>query len=470
MGVKMKKIVVVGNGSIGMLTAIMVKQVNPKYQVTVIGPQDRHGAASLAAGAMANVLAEVEVSYTGSEALTNRFIEIGLQSRSQWRELLEKTNGEHVITAQDTLVFLKRGASPFEADNFELMSKYVRDGNHGDYATQRQVAAISETIASNMQEAVLIIGEFAYDSRALFEHIDDLAESLNVLKIGLEATQVDLEAEEILLADGQRIAYDNLILAAGARTSQLLPPNTILSMLQGVGSAFVIPKASGLDSLGSHVVRTVNRGGAQCGIHTVPRTDGSLYLGAGNYVTEVGPAQHRIETLRYLFTIFENEYIKPSTAYSLTGEILLGYRPRSIDGLPMVGPLSEYPNVAVCTSMNRVGLTWAPFVARAVVAWTQDTDAFSHFEDWFPDRNPIPYGSDQQALKYFVESRLAAALEHSLISNEDREVEAKRQEIKSAGLELQSLIRGVVPMGEGLSINPDNWNAILGKYPLSCDR
>ena len=99
-----------------------------------------------------------------------------------------------------------------------------------------------------------------------------------------------------------------------------------------------------------------------------------------------------------------------------------------------------------------------------------DPGSFSLRILWCPDRNPIPFGSVESSLNYFVQSRLGAALEHKLISQEASSVSNREEEIRSFGSALQELADRQVGMAAGLSINPDNWNALVGRTQTSCDR
>jgi glycine/D-amino acid oxidase-like deaminating enzyme len=297
-----------------------------------------------------------------------------------------------------------------------------------------------------------------------------LAQELGVIRLDDECSIIDADKNVVRCESGMAIPFDNLVVAAGARSGDLLGDLGGLEMLQGVGSAFVIDKAPSLQPLMSQVIRTVNRGGAQCGFHTVPRSDGRLYLGAGNYIVRPDYANHRLETLRYLFSVFEGELLGQANSYPLTGQPVLGLRPRGLDGFPLVGVLTAAPNVAVVTGMNRVGFTWAPEFATEVVAWLGGRDAFSRYETWKPDRRPIPFASDQQALDYFVESRLSAALEHGMVSLDPLELQSKKDELLGVGQSLQAAMKEFIELPDGFSLTPDHWNPLTQAYDASCER
>jgi hypothetical protein len=88
-----------------------------------------------------------------------------------------------------------------------------------------------------------------------------------------------------------------------------------------------------------------------------------------------------------------------------------------------------------------------------------DPGSFSLRILWCPDRNPIPFGSVESSLNYFVQ-----------VSQEASSVSNREEEIRSFGSALQELADRQVGMAAGLSINPDNWNALVGRTQTSCDR
>ena len=133
-------------------------------------------------------------------------------------------------------------------------------------------------------------------------------------------------------------------------------------MLQSVGAALKIQMPN-CEKFKNLTLRSVNRGGAQCGIHAVPRKNS--YIGAGSYVTapSIDPT-FRTDTIRYLINCAESELFGKSEIYMSSMETIIGSRPRSIDARPLIGAFKEYPNLLVATGTNRVGLTWAPAIAE----------------------------------------------------------------------------------------------------------
>lgn len=451
------KIGIVGNGALGLMTALSIRTALPDAQVDVLGPKSRPFSASTAAGAMANVYAEFEAVPESQSGHEDKFLEWGLAGSAGWKRFLSESSGDAVITAQDTLVALKRGASDFEIANYlSVKDKCFQDGV-GSESSGDELAEFAGERSLNFEQVLRINGEFAFDTQALFRHLDAIAGHSHVAFVDANVTGIELDSGKLFLDSGESRAYDLLIIAAGAKTAALLDEGAMVEMFQGVGTAFRVPNfAKKFNRKLDFVVRTVNRGGAQCGIHYVPMIGGGLYIGAGNTVTKVGDPSVRFETVRYLLNTSESEFIGSEVGYQLEGEVVLGLRPRTVDGLPAFGPLQASPKTLVLTGTNRVGLTWAPAVAEAAANWVKSAH-WSGPEDWLPDRKPQTFASKKEAIRHFSESRLSAAIEHKLVSNDRDALAKKLSEFEEAGL---SALENLRDKYKSFIPNPDNWTAI----------
>jgi len=203
------------------------------------------------------------------------------------------------------------------------------------------------------------------------------------------------------------------MIAAGAFLEDLIPSSSIgIPIYHAVGTAMSLDRCPiGFDSF-KFVVRTPNRGGAQCGVHIVPRSAGRYYLGAGNYLAKNNP-EHRPETIRYLIDTCESEIFGRDTMYSARAELLLGSRPKSLDGYPVVGPLNNFNGIFVATGTYRIGLSLAPVIAQEFTNWIiGGGDVVAKYKNWNPERRPISYGSIEHAKKYYSDSRISNLIEH----------------------------------------------------------
>ena len=81
------KIAILGNGSIGCMLGLKIS--NSGHSVTLFGDKNRDKSASLAAGAMLNVMAEVEEGQLDFEPLKQKF-ELAYNSQRKWDNFISK--------------------------------------------------------------------------------------------------------------------------------------------------------------------------------------------------------------------------------------------------------------------------------------------------------------------------------------------------------------------------------------------
>lgn len=460
------KVVILGNGAIGSLAALVAKSTYPNLSVYLVGPKHRALSASVAAGGMANVYAEVEATKGFWTEIQSTYLSVGLRSRERWREFFQEFRLDSVITADNTHVYLKKKASSFEKANYEAMLKIVKEHRVGREISPK--AKVYRQLESNIEidSVTEIEGEFAFCTQSLFHALDKLLLAFQIHVVNTEISEEQLDfSEKTLLIPGssERISWTKLIVAMGARTNQILPKLKLVPMLSGVGTAIRLRNdRRNISVLRDSVIRTVNRGGAQCGLHVLPDSDKGIYLGAGNYITTRDDYAHRFETVRYLFHTFQQEISGRDMSYDMRGDLVLGLRPRSIDSQPMIGPLSGLEGVFIATGTNRVGLTWAPEIAHWVADWIGESGDQSPPREWSPERTPLSYGSKEDAIHYFVESRLGAAIEHQLLDESPEAISARKTDLRQRAERLIDSID--YSYGPDFLPHPDNWDALSNNF------
>ena len=139
---------------------------------------------------------------------------------------------------------------------------------------------------------------------------------------------------------------------------------------------------------------------------------------------------------------------------------ILGSRPRSIDGRPLIGKFKNFPNLLVATGTNRVGLTWAPAIAEYILSMLSLKEIKNEeiFEDWYPDRSLIMFGNIDSCIDYYVSSRLSNEKEHNLIELSSAEKDEKR--IRDYAEKLVKKVNTTLGIEENESIHPDGWGTI----------
>lgn len=456
---KLFDLVVVGNGALGMMAAVRVAATHPQWSVAVIGESSRPYSASTAAGAMANVYAEIEALSTEQKRYADKLLTLGQVSSAKWKAFLEATGGSNVVTAEETLVVLKKNAYSFEEGNFAAMTEVVLEDGVGNLETPNALEYFAGDRFQMFDSALRIKGEFALDSRRLIDHLDHVSKGLGIIHVDSKVSLVNPADTEVNLVDGRRVRARRIVVAAGAFTKSLFDSEAgLLEMFQGEGLALHVEEMPGGSSRPVEVVRTVNRGGAQCGVHLVPVGHNGLYIGAGNAVAEVGEPNIRFETVSYLLRAAETEFLGRHLGYQLRGNIRLGLRPRSLDGFPMIGPLSQWPQVFIATATNRAGLTWAPGIADFVVAWMDDKDPPEYLEGWNPDREAFFLGDSSALAQHYVESRVGNAVEHQIVDKNPEGIALARRQFRKVA---ETFLANETGRYDARTVNVDNWASVF---------
>lgn len=423
MGPKVFDIVIVGNGAIGSFIAERLGASGGGARIALIGPRSHPFSATLAAGAMHAVFGEVEETFDTSEKEQRAFA-LGLRSRPLWNAWFAETGAEAVVTTGSTVLFAKKEGTPFEVGNFSRARSMAMAHGCGEDLSQAEKSWIfkgTETPPESL-DALRVTGEFGFNPPALFDVIARRLEAFGVQEIDARAVSL-LEGEggrtRVTVEGGTPVEADRVIVCAGSETSALVKELfKVVPTLKGVGSALVLRdgRAEGFGI--SEVIRSPNRGGAQCGVHCVPYGDGRVYVGAGNYLSvEPGPT-HRAETIRYLTDRSEKEILGRSAIYYAQMDLVAGYRPRSLDGFPVIGSPAAHPGVFIASGCNRIGLSWSPVIWEAVDSWLNDAP-FDLFNGWNPDRPLKNWGDLDAACEYYARSRTANLVEHALLDPTD---------------------------------------------------
>ncbi len=219
-----------------------------------------------------------------------------------------------------------------------------------------------------------------------------------------------------------------LVMASGYNSSKLVKNIfKAVPVVKGVGTAFLLKHNYFTRNL-KQVVRTPNRGGTQCGLHIVPYDKNTIYVGAGNYLSNEIEPLGRIETINYLSRLLSEELLPRKVIYESQVINLLGYRPRSVDNMPSIGTVKNNNNIFYISGTNRVGLSWSPYEDEIMISNCGNKKIDKVFKNFRPDRKIYSWGNYDHAIKYYSDSRLANLLEHNLInSNNERKLQKKKK-------------------------------------------
>ncbi|WP_228708154.1 NAD(P)/FAD-dependent oxidoreductase [Amycolatopsis keratiniphila] len=360
-------VAVIGTGVAGLATAHAL--LSRGLTVTVIGPRPGRvpGQASAAAGAMLSLFSEADAGQPPDR------IELEVRHRLKafarypaWLDQLSGHSGHpEVPLAPGTWVV----ATDTERDHLETIAGAARAAAHP--AELHDQAAVDGLQPSTRPAAALWLPS---------EPSVDITRLLSTLAAAVvrhprarwhvaPATDVDLSAVEVRVhcADHHHVTCAQTVLAAGIGIPGLLGERgrdlDVPPILAGRGVSLLIDTSTPAIQ---HTVRTPNSAFA-CGTHLVPRTTtGTVYLGATNRLT-LDPVLSGGALLDEIATVIRDaaRVLDHRLGAASLARAQVGYRPYTIDHLPLVGPSAD-PRVLLATATYRCGVLLAPLLADLI--------------------------------------------------------------------------------------------------------
>lgn len=405
-------VVVVGNGVIGLSIAFELSQRANRPRVSVIGPPAREGAASVAAGAMLNAFGEATASTLAHPASAAKFA-VTRAALDAWPAWLDKLCGAARRTPrprslrEGTFIVLGATAGDETINNFHaIRSALVAYEEPFEEVSPAEVDGISPEANARPVRALYIPREGSIDAREVLALLEKAltANGVRLVPDTVERLVIaDGRVRGVRLADGGAMDAETVVVAAGSlsqRFIEQLPLGLIPPMLHGTGLALQTQRTRFPGA--NHVVRTPNHAGA-CGIHLVPLADeGHEYIGATNnlsFLPPVGPG------VGVSFNLLQNacEHLDRRLAYSRVRRWLVGRRPVTLDGLPMMGKVAACAGLIFASGTYRDGLHSSPVIAQHIADVVLDSAVtHPHFEHFAPERPPIQTTSVTGSIEKFV--------------------------------------------------------------------
>ena len=321
------KVVVIGAGVAGL--AIGWRLLQADCSVIILDRAQPGRGATWAAAGMLAVAAEMEGAPQAEH-------ELAMSSAALWPAFaaeLEQTSGQSIGYCRD-------GALMLAADAAELEAMRPR----GTVLDAAAVAAHAPMLA-NPIGALWAQGEGHVDNRAVAEAL-----TTAVLKAGGKIlpgeAAVRMDGHTVLTPYGSYRA-DAVLLAAGAWSGLLA--NVPITPVKGEVIALAPPP-------GAVLPKPMIWGN---GIYLVPRGDRLL---VGATVQEAGFDTHLTDAAR-IHLRSRAESLIPSLQGWTVAEQWAGLRPKSPDGLPLLGP-SHVPDLFIAGGQYRNGILFAPAIAR----------------------------------------------------------------------------------------------------------
>lgn len=411
--------VVVGNGAIGNAIALALSEQGTSNRVALVGPRERPGCASLAAGAMLNVFAELEKGALDHPASRKKF-DAAVKAANMWPQTVETINSKikkasAVKIEFGTQLVSNAAATDLDDVNFKAIVDYMDEYNEPYREIDpTEIEGIAPEPQARPLKAVLLEREGTISSKALHRAYDELfASQKNIQLFDELVASISVKGSDkvIQTKSGNTLTAPHVVLASGVEVhnliSQLEIAKKIQPMFYGVGTSIILKSQT---EVPTKVFRTPNRGLA-CGIYVVPYADNYCYIGATNFICPWPVPQPRVTSVHVLLEA-AMEQVNQSFYKAYMHKTIIGYRPTPLDTFPLIGETS-IAGLWLATGTKRDGFHMSPAIADAI------KDAiFSEkapFENVFsPERKLIFTMSREASINKCIDHMLSAGYQHKL--------------------------------------------------------
>ncbi|CDG87426.1 NAD(P)/FAD-dependent oxidoreductase [Xenorhabdus bovienii] len=413
-------VIVVGSGAIS--CSIAYELASRKYSVCRVGSLDRSNAASNAAGAMNGCFGEVTTGLVSSKYGKLKInMDFNAKKRwPQWAERLAASSGNHesLFTAQGTHIILNTaGTYEIDNNNYDAIVEVLTSYNEPYEAiAPKQITWLKPNDLVRPLTSLYIPDEHAVNSHQLLKMLDSafLSEGGTIIPENAKRILSKNEAATgVELQNGEAISADRVIIAAGVHSLDIISdmPNItklIPPLFAGNGVSMLLKLPEGMD-LPQSVIRTPNRAFA-CGLHCVPRGDGTLYIGATNILKNFPRTQASVSDVQFLLDCAV-EQLNTDLYFSEIISVQVGNRPISADGFPLIGECG-IKGLWLVTGTYRDGLHQSPLLADYVAnAIYGETNADLDLSDFTPIRAPLTGLTRNVAARETVQQMLGVGYE-----------------------------------------------------------
>jgi len=181
----------------------------------------------------------------------------------------------------------------------------------------------------------------------------------------------------VRLADGTRVAADAVLLAAGSWSGELAEQIGLSLPVEPVKGQIVLLRDE--PGLLKHIIKHDDA-------YLVPRDDGHILVGAS--MERVGFQRGTSDDVvnRLLQAAYR---IAPGLKCADIVQQWMGFRPGTPDGMPYLGPVERYPGLWVATGHYRNGVALAPGTAELMSRWILGEAPALDLSDFRVERPPV---------------------------------------------------------------------------------
>ncbi|MDQ7029283.1 MAG: glycine oxidase ThiO [Ardenticatenia bacterium] len=345
-------VVIVGGGIIGLSLGWYLARAGLTVQVVERGEAGR--GASWVAGGMLAPHAESE---PGEEALLPLLVE-GLRRWPAFVDELEAATGMSVDYRRDGALLVALDQD--DARKYRFWYEFLRELRQPvEWLSGYEVRKMEPYLSRSAVAAIWSPHDYHVNNQLVVLALKQaFTQAGGRLREHTPVEKVIVEGERVrgVLAGGERLEADIVVVAAGAWSSQLAGlPEDVCPPVRPVKGQVVILQMPAVEPVLQRVVWCVDA-------YLVPRSNGHLLVGAT--VEEVGFDPHL--TAGGIYHLLRRAWELLPAVYELPiVEMLVGFRPTSRDDAPILGP-TGVEGLVFATGHHRNGILLAPITAQTV--------------------------------------------------------------------------------------------------------
>ncbi len=430
------KTIIIGNGILACSTAFrLAKAVKKGDSIVIIGKPAREHSATLAAAAMLNSFAEVEVGSLDSAEDQYRF-ELSRKAGAMWpgfeKEIVAAAGKKYASESggkYGTFIINNTAADDLDDENFDAIVAALKKYKEPFESVEpRDIPNYLPEQRHRATRAIHITNERWMNPRYTMQKLDAALGSFAcVQRLDAQADRLTAKGGKIsgvVLDSGKIITGDRYLLATGATVSSLLERSKVGVKMQrvfyGVGTSIEIRSP---EFPHQACVRTPNRGLA-CGIYSVPYFQGPklkndhILIGASNFISAVPYHYGRLTSVENIMNSAMNQINRNFYRADLV-QVNVGWRPTSQDTYPLIGPTS-LSNLVIATGTKRDGFHLAPLLSEYIAAMLHGKSVEKKFAMFAPERKLIRNLTRTQAIDKAVRHLTSAAYQHGYSPSHSR--------------------------------------------------
>lgn len=421
-------VIILGNGILGMSTALELTKVAPTMRIAVIGSTHREGGATVAAGAMLGCFGEVTTT-TFSSAYDRTVLSLATSAAKMWPAWLDELNQDlskelKTHSCPGTFIISNTESSKYENDNFDAILTALNEYNEPfETVDPNHIPGLMPLDRCRPLRSIFLSDEGAINPNKLLTAMSAVLQQKNVTfldELAIDFSCSSAKIQQVVTNLGTELTADKILIATGAYSQTLLDKipclaGSIPRVFAGTGCSAILDNVENKIPLNS-VIRSPNRANA-CGVHVLP-CDGQadqLYLGASNTGVIYPKTTPRTRDIYYLLKR-AMEQVNSDFHNKNMIKYQIGNRPVTMDTYPLIGKTS-LENLWILTGTYRIGIQLAPLLAKFISHCMVGSDIIiNHNLDAFlPEREPITTLNKEQAIKEFVKQYFGTSYEHAMV-------------------------------------------------------